>query len=71
MTEIFQSFEHWRHDLDDDDQDLTQHLARMSKGDEGHFSRALYGPQMLLTAVTCADSMKLSLNFLTLPSNND
>jgi len=42
MTEVFQSFEHWRHDLDDDDQDLTQHLARMSKGDEGHFSRALY-----------------------------
>lgn len=42
MTEVFQSFEHWRHDLDDGDQDLIQHLASMSRGNYGHFSQALY-----------------------------
>ena len=42
MTTTFQSYEHWRHDLDDNDVELWEHLDNMESGNEGSFCQALF-----------------------------
>lgn len=42
MTQAYQSYNHWRMDLDAEDDELWSYIQRLECGHEGHFGQKLW-----------------------------